>query len=157
MEKVFLTCIAIGNLLALSPPVPESQNNRNTQRTRRTQRTHRPTKKEKSEALNKAYTFGAVHRGKVDMFGYSIENVIEMLVFILNNTYVSIEGELYKQNIGIGTGSHTSPPYADIIIDYTFCTAIEKNAKEPEKLAIYVDDSWAIWEKDEDMTHSRNL
>ena len=57
------------------PPVPESQNNRNTQRTRITQRTHRPTKKEKSEALNKAYTFGVVHRGRDNFETFILEGI----------------------------------------------------------------------------------
>ena len=101
------------------------------------------------KALGVIRTYLEKHKDKVDMFGYSTDDVIEMLKFVLNNSYVNIEGDFYRQGIGVCTGGHTSPPYSDIIIDYTFCTAIENTETDPEKLSLYVDDSRALWDEDE--------
>ena len=73
-----------------------------------------------------------------------------MLDFLLHNTYVNIEGNYYKQARGVGTGSHSSPGYSDIIVDHIYCTAISTSDFKPDNLSIYVNDSWALWNHGEE-------
>ena len=51
----------------------------------------------------------------------------------------------YIATQGLGTGSHNSGAYAEIIIDYIYKTVISKSLIKPLLLSTYVDDAWLIW------------
>ena len=81
----------------------------------------------------------------MDLFGFSTSHVIWMLGFILDNTYISYNGNYYIQTTGIGTGLHSSGAYADIIIDDLYTITIDKSPIKPIGNGNYVDDAVVIW------------
>ena len=84
----------------------------------------------------------------IDMLGFTIENIAVLTKFILTHTYVQYKGSYYRQLDGVGTGSHSSPCYSEIIIDYVYMTAILMTNTEPAGLSLYMDDGWFAWTQD---------
>ena len=70
---------------------------------------------------------------------------MEMLKFIVTHTYTRIGDKFYLQTRGLGTGSHTSGAYSEIIVDHTYNTVISTFHIKPLLLSTYVDDAWLIW------------
>ena len=85
------------------------------------------------------------HNDKVDMLDFSCVNIIKLLKFVLSHTYIEFGGNFYRQLKGVGTGSHTSPCYSEILIDYVYNTAIIMTECEPQGLSLYMDDCWLAW------------
>lgn len=86
----------------------------------------------------------------IDLFGFNSDDVITMLKFCLHNTYVEYKGGFYRQLKGVGTGSHTSPGYSEILVDYVYSVAIERMRNESINDVIidpslYMDDCWLAW------------
>ena len=84
-------------------------------------------------------------RDSIQLFGFKIEHLIEILEFILGNSYVKAEDNYFLQLKGVGTGYNTSPPYSEIIIDWTYSKALETIIIDPLGLSLYVDDCWLGW------------
>ena len=93
-----------------------------------------------------------LHTYAVDMLGFSAENVTSMLKFVHSNTYARADADHYQQVKGVGTGYHSSGPYAEILVDYTYRVAIQSLPphQKPITLATYVDDSHSIWKGPQD-------
>ena len=84
-------------------------------------------------------------RDSIQLFGFKIEHLIEILEFILGNSYVKAEDNYFLQLKGVGTGYNTSPPYSEIIIDWTYSKTLETIIIDPLGLSLYVDDCWLGW------------
>lgn len=55
-----------------------------------------------------------------------------------------MNGAVYKQLRGVGTGYHSSVAYSEIITHETLLRAIKENTPV-SGLSLYVDDMWALW------------
>ena len=104
-----------------------------------------PTLPTCSKALSTVRAYLEANRDKLDLYGFSITHVIWMLGFLLENTYISYNGNHYIQTSGIGTGLHSSGAYADIIIDDLYTNVIQKSSIKPIGNGNYVDDAVVIW------------
>ena len=81
----------------------------------------------------------------IDLLGFSINNILKLLRFLFDHTYVQYDGSFYKQKNGVGTGIHSSPSYSEIIVDHIYGTVIEKTGYMPDGLSLYMDDGWMAW------------
>ena len=97
------------------------------------------------KALKIVENFLKQHKDKINFYGLKIQHVMQLLKFILKNTYVTYKEKFYIQTQGVGTGCHTSCIFSEIIVDYTYITAIEKAHTIPLSVSNYVDDSLLIW------------
>ena len=68
-----------------------------------------------------------------------------MLQFVITHTYTRIGDKYYLMTQGLGTGSHSSGAYAEILVDDIYNTVISKALIKPLLLSTYVDDAWLIW------------
>lgn len=100
-------------------------------------------------ALNIVRGYLIKYEQNVDLFGFSIEDIIELLRFVLQHTYVEHNGIFYIQKSGVGTGCHSSPGYSEILVDFIYYTASIMTQTEPPGLSLYMDDAWVAWDKDE--------
>ena len=85
------------------------------------------------------------HAQHIDFFNFKLGHIMEFLKFIWENSYIEVNEKVYKQSSGVGTGGHSSPGVADILIDDMYMTAIEIEKVLPGCLSLYVDDSIGIW------------
>jgi len=85
------------------------------------------------------------YKEEIDLFGFTTANIVDMLRFVLRNTYISYEGRYFIQESGVGTGNHSSGPYSEIIVDWTYIQAMSTSPNEPIGLTCYVDDAWMLW------------
>ena len=97
-------------------------------------------------ALNILRHYLLKYKSEISMFGFSTANITEMMSFLLKHTYVRKGNQYYLQTEGIGTGSHSSGAYAEIIIDYTYLTAKVMSPIDPTHTSTYVDDAWILWQ-----------
>ena len=104
-----------------------------------------PTLPTDSRALQVISTYIEEYRDKINMYGFLPSHIISMLDFVLQHTYVKAGDKYYLQKQGIGTGSHSSGAYAEILVDYTYKKAAENSTHKPECLSTYVDDAWLLW------------
>ena len=81
---------------------------------------------------------------KIDLLGFDIEGIIRLLSFCLHHTYLEFRGKYFRQLNGVGTGSHTSPVYSEIIVDYIYKNAIEIVSLDICP-SLYMDDGWLHW------------
>ena len=101
-------------------------------------------------ALNVIRLYLHKFEGEVDLMGFRIEDVIDLLQFSLEHTYVLHNGIYYRQKNGVGTGCHPSPSYSEIIVDYIYQTAVIMTQIDPIGLSLYMDDAWLAWDRTED-------
>ena len=62
---------------------------------------------------NSTYFSNKVQKGKTC---YSEEQVISMLEFLIDNIFVSFEGTLFQQVVGIPMGTNCAPLLADLFV-----------------------------------------
>ena len=62
---------------------------------------------------NSTYFSNKIHKGKTC---YSEEQVISMLEFLIDNTFVSFGGTLFQQVVGIPMGTNCAPLLADLFL-----------------------------------------
>ena len=105
-----------------------------------------PTLPTDESALLAIKSFLEKHISKVNLYGFKLGHIMEMIKFIFENNYIRNGEEYFLQLIGLGTGSHSSLNIGDIMVDYIYGEAIINYQKEPEGLCLYVDDSWGIWD-----------
>ena len=108
-----------------------------------------PTTPINDKALKIVREYLKTHRASLDLFGLEISHIMIMLEFVLHNTCTKIGDSYYKLTSGLGTGSHSSTPYGDIIIDWTYTQAINISTMEPTLIKTFVDDCYLIWPGDE--------
>ena len=105
-----------------------------------------PTMPTDNTAMDIIHSYIMKYKNTINLFGFQPQHIIEMLDFVLHHTYVRVKDKYYKQIRGIGTGSHSSGSYADIIVDYTYYTSlIMYPGPIPHILCVYVDDAYTIW------------
>lgn len=104
-----------------------------------------PTLPTDESALNIIKTYIERYKDKIDMLGFNTSHILSMLQFVLSHTYTKSGHKFYLQKRGIGTGSHSSGAYAEILVDHTYKTAAEITNIKPEILVTYVDDAWLLW------------
>ena len=62
---------------------------------------------------NSTYFSNKIQKGKTCYSGYSEEQVISMLEFLIDNIFVSFGGTLFQQVVGIPMGTNCAPLLAD--------------------------------------------
>ena len=85
------------------------------------------------------------HQNNINLFGLTVDHIIQLLTFVLKNTYISYNNRFFIQESGVGTGNHSSGPYAEIIVDWTYEEAMMVTNMRPRGLTLYVDDAWMLW------------
>ena len=81
----------------------------------------------------------------INLFGFTTTNIVDLLRFVLHNTYISYNGRYFIQESGVGTGNHSSGAYSEILVDWTYQQAMMVAPNEPVGLTCYVDDAWMLW------------
>ena len=89
------------------------------------------------------FNYAAPIYNKLGLYGFLVFPTQQ--IEKLRLTYIKAGDKYYLQKQGIGTGSHSSGAYAEIIVDYTYNIAAEKSTHKPEFLSTYVDDAWLLW------------
>ena len=83
------------------------------------------------------------------MFGFETHHIVAMLQFVVEHVYTTVIGSYYRQLHGVGTGYHSSGAFAEILVDFTYCTALQRTGITPISLSLYVDDAHSFWENDD--------
>ena len=104
-----------------------------------------PTLPTNDRALNVIKSYIEKYKDQINMLGFSTSHILSMLEFVLSHTYIKSGHKFYLQKRGIGTGSHSSGAYAEILVDHTYKCASQKTNLQPEFIATYVDDAWLLW------------
>ena len=87
---------------------------------------------------------------------FSIDFVIEAMIFVLENNTGYFDGNIYRQVTGTATGIKPAPPYADLAMGYLEIKLFYKlRNKLGNKVAIYfwkmyrryLDDGFVFWDK----------
>ena len=78
----------------------------------------------------------------------TVDQIIELLKFCLENTYFTFHGKFYKQNFGAAMGSPVSPVIANIFMEDFEVTAIQSASTPPKCWDRYVDDMYTIVKED---------
>eukprot|EP00116_Pleurobrachia_bachei_P002376 sb/3462638/ len=88
----------------------------------------------------------------IDTLGFSQSDIISMLKFILTHSYARAGDNYFLQIRGVGTGYHSSSPFAKILVDHTYKQALLSlpPSQQPRSLALYVDDSHSTWAEPDD-------
>ena len=74
----------------------------------------------------------------------SVQNIIELLGFCLDNTYFSFQNKLYEQVEGVAMGSPVSSIVANLYMEH-FETEALRSASQPLRFWYrFVDDTWII-------------
>ena len=76
----------------------------------------------------------------------TVEDIMELLEFVLSTTYFRFRDKLYKQNFGVAMGSPVSPIICNIFMEHLEQSAISSasNSYKPTMWLRYVDDCLAI-------------
>ena len=90
-----------------------------------------PTMPTDERALGIIHQYLTKYKDSISLFGFNIPHILEMLKFILSHTYTKSGNKYFLQKIGIGTGSHSSGAYAEIIIDDLYNQASTSSADKP--------------------------
>ena len=104
-----------------------------------------PTLPTDDEALNVIKSYIEKYKDQINMLGFTTSHILSMLEFVLSHTYIKAGHKFYLQKKGIGTGSHSSGAYAEILVDHTYTVAGRMTNLQPEFLVTYVDDAWLYW------------
>ena len=104
-----------------------------------------PTLPTDERALEVISRYIEEYKSRIDLYGFLPSHITSMLQFVLHHTYIKAGEHYYLQKRGIGTGSHSSGAYAEILVDYTYKTAAANSTYQPECLSTYVDDAWLLW------------
>ena len=99
---------------------------------------------------NSTYVSNKIQKGKT---GYSEEQVISMLEFLIDNIFVSFGGTLFQQVVGISMGTNCAPLLADLLLysyESEFLQKLVKDKKIHEAKAFnftyrYIDDVLSIY------------
>ena len=98
------------------------------------------------KALDIIEAFITKHEEGKELFGFKLGHIMKFIEFIFSNNYIENEGKYYKQIEGLGTGACASPMIGDILVDNMYMAVIHTTNLEPNGLALYVHDSWGIWQ-----------
>ena len=79
----------------------------------------------------------------------SVDNILKLSDFVLNNNYFKYDGDHYKQIFGCAMGSPVSPVLADLVMEEIEETAISTFQHPPKWWFRYVDDSHSCLKKDQ--------
>ena len=104
-----------------------------------------PTLPTDDKALNVIKSYIEKYKDQINMLGFTASHILSMLEFVLSHTYIKAGHKFYLQKKGIGTGSHSSGAYAEILVDHTYTVAGQMTNLQPEFLVTYVDDAWLYW------------
>ena len=79
----------------------------------------------------------------------SVDNILKLSDFVLNQNYFKYDGDHYKQIFGCAMGSPISPVLADLVMEEIEETAISTFPHPPKWWFRYVDDSHSCLRKDQ--------
>ncbi len=111
-----------------------------------------PTLPTCQRALSVMYQYIRKYSTEIDMFGFEPHHIVSMLQFVVNHVYTTVNGVYYRQLNGVGTGYHSSGAFSEILVDFTYSTALQKSGIVPISLSLYVDNAHSMWQNDEQFT-----
>ena len=79
-----------------------------------------------------------------------IDNLMEMLTFCVESTYVGMGSDIYRQEEGLAMGSLLLPVLANICMEYLEEMALGSTSLKPSMWLRYVDDTFILWPHQED-------
>ena len=79
------------------------------------------------EAIDIIKSFMLKHAHKVNMFGFKIEHILEMIKCIFQNNYIRNGDNYYTVR-----EAHSSTSLADMLVDFMYCRAIMLENYEPK-------------------------
>jgi hypothetical protein len=80
--------------------------------------------------------------------GLRIDDITDLLTMCLNATYLQFRGKIYQQIHGTAMGSPVSVAVANLVMEHVEQKALGTYHHPPRAWKRYVDDTWAILQKD---------
>ena len=78
-----------------------------------------------------------------------IDNLMDMLIFCVETTYLWMGSDIYRQEEGLATGSPLSPVLANM--EYFEEMALGSTSLKPSMWVRYVDNTFILWPHQEDV------
>ena len=85
------------------------------------------------------------HQTDIDLLGLSIDNIKELLTFVLNHNYFRYGNQVFRQKEGVAMGNQLAPPFAIIFMHFIETKMLATSAHKPSLYARYIDDTILIW------------
>ena len=85
------------------------------------------------------------HADRIDLLGLSVENIRDLLAFVLNNNYFRFGTSVYRQREGVAMGNQLAPPFAIIFMHCLEERMLRTASLKPEMYGRYIDDTLLIW------------
>ncbi|XP_072022385.1 uncharacterized protein [Amphiura filiformis] len=95
-----------------------------------------------------------------DRTSLSVDNIMELLTFCVNNTYFMFQGDIFRQENGAAMGSPVSPLVANLFMEWFEQQALSTYPAPPSFWARYVDDTFVVIQDqqvDAFTTHINNI
>ena len=80
-----------------------------------------------------------------------IDNLMDMLTFCVETTYIGMGSDIYRQEEGLAMGSPLLPVLANIYMEYFEEMALGSTSLKPYMWLRYVDDTFILWPHQEDV------
>ncbi|XP_065198352.1 uncharacterized protein LOC135829899 [Sycon ciliatum] len=85
------------------------------------------------------------HIESVDTFGLSVEQIEELLTFVLRSNYFRFGEKVYHQRKGIAMGNNLAPPFAIIFMHDLETSLLLNSPGAPVLYKRYIDDIIMLW------------
>ena len=85
------------------------------------------------------------HQDEVDMLGLEVDDVRQLLSYVLSNNCFEFDEKRYRQRKGIAMGNHLAPPLAIIFMSRLEEEAFKASEIRPDFYRRYIDDSLLLW------------
>ena len=85
------------------------------------------------------------HQADIDLVGLTLNEIEQLLDFILHNNYFKFDNIVYRQREGVAMGNHLAPPFAILFMDKLEQKMLATAEKKPEFYDRYVDDCLMAW------------
>ena len=85
------------------------------------------------------------HEGSIDLFGFRIGQVKELLAHVLSSNYFRFGAQVYHQKDGVAMGNNLAPPFAILYMHDLESSLLRSAPASPVLYKRYIDDVFIVW------------